>query len=81
MSRRFKSKLHRVQAQPDALPEAPLVLDDSNSFVDVTQPDVRKPLQLHARQYVTAESTLAADKIAAENLAAAEAAAAAEAGA
>lgn len=54
MSRRFKGRHARVQADPHALPAPPVVLDDSNSYVDVTQPDTRRPLTLVGRRFATA---------------------------
>jgi hypothetical protein len=62
MSRRFKGRHARVEAAPDAKPEPPLVLDDSNSFVDPMEPDVRKPLVLNGRRYAVAESIEAAER-------------------
>lgn len=72
MSRRFKSRNVRAHADPAAEPTGPVVLDDSNSYLDRFE-NVRKPLKLAGRVYVTAEATIAA-----ENLAAADAAAASE---
>jgi hypothetical protein len=78
MSRRFKSRHHKVIAQPDAspvpwaTPSSPIALDDSNSYVNPTQSDCRIPLDLDAREYRTAESTLAAEKSAAAAAAADE---------
>lgn len=60
MSRRFKSRNFRAVAQPDAEPTAPVVLDDSNSYLDTFE-NVRKPLELNARRYAVAESTVAAE--------------------
>jgi hypothetical protein len=60
MSRRFKSRNHRAVAQPDAEPSEPVVLDDSNSYLDTFE-NVRKPLTLNARRYAVAESTEAAE--------------------
>lgn len=70
MSRRFKSRNHRAVADPAAAPTEPVVLDDSNSYLDTFE-NVRKPLELAARRYVTAESTVAAEKSAAAETAAA----------
>jgi len=50
MSRRFKNRHHRVQAQPDALPTPPVVLDDSNSTRDVWT-GLRTANVLNARRY------------------------------
>jgi hypothetical protein len=44
----------RIQADPGALPAEPVVLDDSNSFVDVLEGSVRKPLVLNTRRYAVA---------------------------
>jgi hypothetical protein len=62
MSRRFKNRHHKVIAQPDALPEPPVVLDDSNSYVNPTQSDCRIPFEPNGRDYRVAESTLAAEE-------------------
>jgi hypothetical protein len=59
MSRRFRNRHARVQAQPDAEPGEPLVLDDSNSFLDPLE-NIRKPLVLNARAYVQAGAADAA---------------------
>ncbi|MGH7168698.1 MAG: hypothetical protein ACRELG_00275 [Gemmataceae bacterium] len=62
MSRRFKGRHGKVQANPKARPAPPVTLDDSNSFVDPTQPDCRKPKVLNSRAFVRAESTPPAKK-------------------
>ena len=58
MSRRFKSKMGRAVARPDAQPAPPVVLDESNSDFDPLQPDCRKPRVLNTRRYAVAESEL-----------------------
>jgi hypothetical protein len=72
MSRRFKGRHHKVIARPDAEPTPPVVLDDSNSYVNPTQSDCRIPFEMVTRDYRVAESTLAAEKSAADAAAAAE---------
>jgi hypothetical protein len=57
MSRRFKGRHAKVQADPKAKPTPPVVLDDSNSYVDPTQSDRRIPNELNTRHYAKAEST------------------------
>jgi len=81
MSRRFKNRHAKVQADPGAEPQDPATLDDSNSFVDPTQVDRRIPLELNTRVYAEAESARSAraEKIAAAARAAAAAKAAEEA--
>ena len=74
MSRRFKNRHHKVIAKPDAEPTPPVVLDDSNSYVNPTQSDCRIPFEMDAREYRVAESTIAAEKAADEAAAAAESA-------
>lgn len=54
MSRRFSNRHAKVVADPAALPVAAVVLDDSNSYVDVTQPDRRVQLTLNSRAFVQA---------------------------
>lgn len=54
MSRRFKGRHGKVQADPKARPAKPVILDDSNSFRDPTQPDCRKPKVLNVRAFVRA---------------------------
>jgi hypothetical protein len=75
MSRRFKNRHHKIEAQPDALPAPAIVLDDSNSYVNPTQSDCRIPLEPNGRDYRVAETTIAAEKSAAADAAAAAAAA------
>lgn len=59
MSRRFKNRHRKVQADPNArapasLDHQPVELDDSNSYVDPLQPDRRIPNELNTRAYVKA---------------------------
>jgi hypothetical protein len=61
MSRRFRNRHAKVVADPAALPVPPVALNDSNSYVDVLQPDRRIPLTLNSRAFVVAESSLAKD--------------------
>jgi hypothetical protein len=65
MSRRFKNRHAKVQADPSAEPAAPVVLDDSNSTVDPLQPDRRIPKVLNGRFLARAECLVAADRDAA----------------
>ncbi len=60
MSRRFKSRHAKVVAKPDAEPVPPVVLDDSNSTVDVLQPDRRIPNELNTR--FVAKATAGSDE-------------------
>jgi hypothetical protein len=53
VSRRFKGRHARVQADPYEKAAPAVVLDDSNSFVDVLE-GVRKPLVLNRRRYAVA---------------------------
>lgn len=75
MSRRFKGRHAKVQANPKARPVKAPAFDDSNSFADPQQPDCRKPKQLNGRSFVTAgvvaelEADAAAKKAAAEKAA------------
>lgn len=56
MSRRFRNRHAKVIADPGAMPSPPVVLDDSNSEVDPTQPDRRRPLPgaVRTRAFVAA---------------------------
>lgn len=65
---RYPNIFGQVKAAPDAEAAPPAPLDDSNSFIDPTQPDRRIPNALNTRHFAVAES--------AEKPAAAEAAAA-----
>lgn len=58
MSRRFKNRHAKVRANPHAKPAEPVVLDDSNSYVDVLQPDRRIPKELNGRALVKASTTV-----------------------
>lgn len=54
MSRRFKGRHAKVQADPAAKPSPPVVLDDSNSIVDPY--GTRTAKVLNHRHYARAES-------------------------
>lgn len=58
MSRRFKNRHAKVRANPHAKPAEPVELDDSNSYVDVLQPDRRIPRELNGRAYVKATTAI-----------------------
>lgn len=60
MSRRFKGRHAKVQADPAALPGPPRVLDDSNSDRDPLQPDRRIAREKNVRHF--ARATAAADQ-------------------
>jgi hypothetical protein len=71
VSRRFKNRHAKVQADPHArapqnLDHVPPELDDSNSFVPFEQPDMRIANELNARAFVTAGSAQFADDEAAD---------------
>ena len=63
MSRRFKGRHGKVEARPDAKPESPAVLDESNSTPDPFYPDIRYANQLNARAYVRATSAARPKKV------------------
>jgi hypothetical protein len=56
MSRRFKGRHGKVEAQPDAKPAAPVELTDENSTRDTYYPDLRYANQLNTRAWVRATS-------------------------
>lgn len=55
MSRRFKGRHGKVKAQPDAKPQAPIELNDTNSTLDPWS-GIRTANQLNARAWVRATS-------------------------